>query len=241
MRKIVTGICVSFFSFMFFLTAAHATLITSIWEASIPQQKRCYTSSTSECVLQGVTKVSWLVRFDDEDVGVIDGARVDKNGGTVLASEDWISPTYKWKPIEWIFDDNMLMFYGGIPDTSRNPGIQISKERWWFQDDEEQEAETYFFYPINSSVEMLIANTNSGYPSDKMRTGGVYDFLDPWEFPEVWYQEGRMVVPMYDVSTTFYHGIKELISPIPEPATMFLFGTGLLGLAGLSIRRKKKA
>ncbi len=34
--------------------------------------------------------------------------------------------------------------------------------------------------------------------------------------------------------------IQESRATIPEPATMLLFGTGLIGLAGVSIRRKKK-
>ena len=36
-------------------------------------------------------------------------------------------------------------------------------------------------------------------------------------------------------------GMRIDYEPVPEPATMLLFGTGLAGLAGVGIRRKKKA
>lgn len=34
--------------------------------------------------------------------------------------------------------------------------------------------------------------------------------------------------------------VSQLYQPVPEPTTMLLFGTGIVGLAGLNLRRKKK-
>lgn len=41
--------------------------------------------------------------------------------------------------------------------------------------------------------------------------------------------------------TGYFVNVTGDAAPVPEPATMLLFGTGLVGLAGSRIRRKKKA
>ncbi len=45
---------------------------------------------------------------------------------------------------------------------------------------------------------------------------------------------------LFNYSYTLDFAVPRSDSSIPEPATMLLFGTGLLGLAGISIRRKRK-
>ncbi len=56
-----------------------------------------------------------------------------------------------------------------------------------------------------------------------------------------WYvaAEGTPINGLSDDFTDFIAQI-ESIQPVPEPATMLLFGAGLIGLAGVSARRKKK-
>lgn len=44
-----------------------------------------------------------------------------------------------------------------------------------------------------------------------------------------------------DKKYVFFDGLTVHPSPVPEPATMLLFGTGLVGLAGTGLRRKKNA
>ncbi len=55
---------------------------------------------------------------------------------------------------------------------------------------------------------------------------------------------GRDVIGGQDVSDTIrvntISSTMTLIDPVPEPATMLLFGTGLVGLIGSRLRKKKK-
>ena len=42
-------------------------------------------------------------------------------------------------------------------------------------------------------------------------------------------------------NTTFIDDVRIDVVPTPEPASMALFGTGLLSIAGIAVRRKRRA
>jgi len=58
------------------------------------------------------------------------------------------------------------------------------------------------------------------------------DFLDT---PGLW----SFSVDQISGMTSFSYRTSNIANPVPEPATMLLFGTGLAGLAGLARRKKK--
>ncbi len=58
------------------------------------------------------------------------------------------------------------------------------------------------------------------------------------------YTHGQFGFYNYSQASVEYSGFEQtggvIVDPVPEPATMFLFGTGLVGLVGSRLRKKRK-
>lgn len=166
----------------------------------------------------------WSLTSNNAEFTLYDGDQYLELG--IFEVDDWTNPDPTIVTQQTLFPANTPpLAYFQIYRPGTNNGVQ--------------EYDVFGFY---------VHNTNNGryWYSDTSLGLNYHSQFDRLNFVKNYDLNGALVANSWDISFTKTDGttvrlasVGNDIAPVPEPGTIFLLGTGFLGLCGLGYRRKK--
>ena len=161
--------------------------------------------------------------------------------GGLISNNTPSGPTNGWSTIARIGGDNKLLFLAGAAQNSGGEKSIISANtatvgEWnhaAFVYDKNGSTSTLSIY-LNGDLEASTSSNISGNPREDWLLGAQYTAgLTPNYYLDGLLDDFRI----YDTALTAEE-VSAMVSPVPVPAAVWLFGTALIGLVGFSKRKK---